>query len=349
MRKRAGRIVGASLTILGTVAASSAIIGGPAYAEPSTATAEISDAGTNSSLDALAKLFAGAVTDKGFRQTIQDSVAERFDGDNDVLWKSLKAKPGAQDALTKVASQAKGISTLSAQNTVAALANGIPRFQVAVPANLGTWNAADYTPLVAWMPEGVDDTTLATITAYDAAGKAHQLDAQVAPKQPVIVLGVNERTDDAGNVLQSRQSDVTSADESVSAAAASYKVTMNEVVLLDDKEPWAKGDAEIAVRVKSRGCSGTGFVEYNWAGLNNTGDEWTGVEDLGSTKCDVVFSWWEDDGSSFDFELAYGDYKLGIGMDDDDDRIGDVQIKHSLFEGSSQNRTNWGSLRQWTS
>jgi hypothetical protein len=57
----------------------------------------------------------------------------------------------------------------------------------------------------------------------------------------------------------------------------------------------------------------------------------------------------EDEGSNFDFELSFGEYGLGIGMDDEDDRIGDVQIKHSWFEGSSQNRTKWGSLRQWTS
>ena len=221
-----------------------------------------------------------------------------------------------------------------------------------MPANFDTWNPTDYAPLVAYMPEGVDDTTLKTITAYDAAGKAYQLDAQVAPKQPVIVLGVNERTDDAGNVLQSQQtapSSLTSADASAEAAAASYKVTMNQVVLLDDKEPWSKGDAEIALRAKSKGCSGTAFLEPNWEELNNTGEEWTGVRGLGSTKCDVVFYWWEDDGSNFDFELAYGDYKLAVNMDDGDNLIGGIQLKHSSFEGSSQARNDWGSLRQWTS
>ena len=99
----------------------------------------------------------------------------------------LKVKPGAQSALAK--------------DTVRSLAGGIPRFQVAVPANFDTWNPADYTPLVAYTPEGVDDTTLETITAYDATGKVYQLDAQVPPKQPVIVLGVNERTDDTGALL----------------------------------------------------------------------------------------------------------------------------------------------------
>ena len=131
--------------------------------------------------------------------------------------------------------------------------------------------------------------------------------------------------------------------------AGHQRQQVNEVVLLDDKEPWSKGDAEIALRAKSKGCSGVLYWETNWAELNNTGDEWTGVSNLGSTKCDVVFYWWEDDGSGFDFEAAYGDYQLGVKMDDDDDVIGKVQHSHGSFKGSTQNRQDWGSLRQWTS
>jgi len=344
-------LVGASLTILGTVAASGTVIAGPAYAESPGAAAGISASSTNNSLDALAKVFAGAVTDQAFRHTIHDSVAERFDGDNEVLWKKFVAKPGAQSALTKVASREKSISTLSARDTVQGLAGEIPRFQVSVPTNFDSWDPAAYTPLVAFVPAGVDDTTLKTITAYDAAGKAYQLDAQVEPAQPVIMLGINERTDDAGNVVlpEVLADEVIEADDVSTAAAASYNVQVNEVVLLDDKEPWSKGDAEIALRAKSKGCSGVLYWETNWAGLNDTGDEWTGVRNLESTKCDVIFSWWEDDGSNFDFELAYGDYGLGIKMDDDDDIIGGIKLAHSSFKGSSQKVNEWGALRMYTS
>lgn len=358
---RGGRITGAYVIILGMVFWSTAVvIESPAYAESRPDAVGLSDSGINSSLDALSKLFAGAVTNEKFRYTIRDSVAERFDGDTDVLWNALAGKPGVRSALAETAAGEKSITTLDAQKAVDRLANEIPRFQIAVPANFDAWNPADYTPLVAYMPEGVEDTTLKTITAYDAAGRTFQLDAQVAPKQPVIVLGLNERTDDSGNLLKSQQatpSQPVSSDSKTSTnaltsavAASSYEVAMELIHLIHDNEPWAKGDAEISMKAKSKGCSGTEYTDTNWTGLNNDGDWWGGEERrvLGSTTCDVVFYWWEDDGGSADFTLSYGGFSLGVNMDDDDDLIGGVQLPYSSFAGSSGDYREWSSLTQTT-
>jgi Protein of unknown function (DUF3103) len=351
------RIAGAYVAILGMVFLSTAVaIGSPAYAESPADTVELSDSEINSSLDALSKLFASAVTDEEFRYTIHDSVAERFDGDTDVLWDALAEKPGARSTLAKVAARQKGITTLSAQQAVDQLADEIPRFQIAVPENFDAWNPADYTPLVAYMPEGVEDTTLKTITAYDAAGQSFQLDAQVAPTQPVIVLGLNERTDDSGNLLKSQQAtpsqQVSSGSETSTnaatsaAAAATYEVRVTLVHLVHDMEPWAKGDAEISMKAKSRGCSGTEYQDSNWAYLNNDGDWWGDDEDrvVGSTSCDVVFYWWEDDGGGADFTLGYGGFSLGVKMDDGDDLIGGIQLAHSKFQGASGDHSAWSNL-----
>lgn len=78
-------------------------------------------------------------------------------------------------------------------------------------------------------------------------GTACQLGAQVAPDQPVIVLGVSERTDDAGNVLQAEPVAEPVASTQL-AAASSYQVRMVQGHLISNKERWAKDDAEISVR-----------------------------------------------------------------------------------------------------
>jgi DUF3103 family protein len=318
-----------------------------------------SDADVNSSLDALAKSFAGAVTNETFRSTIHDAVAAQFDGDNEVLWSALTAKPGIRSTLAETMAKDKVITTADAQTTVDRLASKIPHFQVAVSENFDAWNPADYTPLVAYMPEGVEDTILKTVTAYDAAGKAFQLDAQVAPKQPVIVLGLNERTDDSGNVLTTQRStpdpsDPTdSSDSELSATARSrYSADMISVGLIHDHEPWTKGKAEIRLRAQTAGCSGVNFTEPNWFGLDHDNDTWDtrdtpdGYGHLGKTTCDVITFWWEDDGGGFDFTLSYGGYNLGVKMDDSDDQLGGYEIDYSSFKGSTSEFKPWTSIQQ---
>lgn len=349
-KRRGARIAGANVAILGMVLWSSAVvIESPAHAQSQTDVVGLSDSDINSSLDAQAKLFAGAVTNEQFRLTIHDSIAARFDGDTEVLWKDLAEEPGVRSELAAYATPEENTPPLDADE--------IPRFQIAVPANFDTWNPADYTPLVAYMPEGDDDTTLKTITAYDAAGTTFQLDAQVAPEQPVIVLGLNERTDDSGNLLESQQatpsqpvsSDSETSTNELTLAAATYEVAVHTVKIWHDNEPWTKGDAEISMTAKSRGCSGTEYTDINWDYLNNDGDLWNGKRVLGSTSCDVVFYWWEDDGGASDFTLGFGGFSLGVGMDDDDDLMGGIQLAHSKFEGTSGDYSEWSSLYQVTS
>lgn len=355
------RIAGAHLAILSVAFSGAALAAaGPARAQQPTAAvpsaAVPSAAAVNRSLDDLAKLFAVAVTDRAFRQSIHDSVAQRFDGDTDVLWKVWTQKPGARSALARVEARRSGTSTLRAQNAVTLLAGRIPRLQIAVPANFASWNPAAYTPLVAFMPTGVEDTTLKTVTAYDAAGRAFQLDAQVAPKRPVIVLGLNERTDDSGALLPafraaakrpSVSAAATSGAPRAAAAATSYQVRMTKVSLVDDNEPWTAGDAEISVKARSKGCSGVEYLDVNWAGLNDSGDTWSGPRVLGNTTCDVVYYWWEDDGTKADFDLSFLSFGLGVKMDNGDDLIGGVQVAHRDFAGATSSAYEWSDLTMW--
>lgn len=346
--QRRARIVGLGVGALAAAVASTAIPGTAAFAESETAPVVSSDAEINRSLDALAKAFAATVNDPKVRRSIHDTVAKRFDGDTNVLWKTLASEPDVRSALATSYSRRKSVSSRDAEVAIDRLASSIPRLQIAVPENFESWDPATYAPLVAFTPEGVDDTTLETVTAYDSAGNATELDAKVPPKVPVIVLGLNERTDDAGRLLQTQTEPTTATPAAVTLAAASYQVRMVQVLVLDNKEPWTKGAAEISMKARSRGCSGTEYTDTNWSGLNWSADSWVGERYLGNTTCDVVFYWWEDDGGSYDFNLTYGGFSLGVRMDDSDDLIGGIQIPHSWFEGGTNNRSDWSALMMWT-
>ncbi len=351
-RGRPSRLIGVSLTALAIASSSVVGINNSAVAAPAEGSTNQSDARVNKSLDSLAKLFARAVTDQTLRQNVHAAVAKRFDGDTEVLYKALATTSNVRSGLAKAYSHGRTIPSGDAFSAVDRLAADIPRFQVAVPAKFDSWDAAGYTPLVAYMPTGVEDTTLKTVTAYDAKGKSYALNAQVAPDRPVIVLGLNERTDDSGKLLQpqviapSRQTTAKASGGTVSTlAATSYQVRMAKVHLIHDNEPWVKGSAEISLR--AQGC-GLSYTDIDWSSLNDDEDWWYGPRELGTATCDVIFKWWEDDGNNWDFTLSYGNVSLGVHMDDGDDIIGGIKLDHSTFSGGTNKLSEWSDLQQWT-
>lgn len=316
---------------------------------PSARAADLSDAETNQALDELAKELAAAVESRDVRETLHGAIKKRFDGDTNALWSSLAGNPAFNRSFNEGVG---GESSAEARRSASSVASSMPRLQIAVPAKFASWDPVAYAPLVAFFPRGVDDTTLETITAYDSQGNAVQLDAQVAPEQPVIVLSLNERIDEDGNVVtrSTDARDTKTTDTSVAAAATNaYGVALYAAYLAKDNEPWALGDAEIYFRAKSRGCSGVDHLDPNISALNNDGDWWgPGLNrSLGTTTCAVGVAWWEDDGGANHYELMIAGTGVGIGMDNDDDMIGKHEFPYSYFAGATQESYEWESLRQW--
>ena len=349
-RRRPSRLIGAGLTALAVASGITVSINGAAAAAPAQGSTNQSAARVNKSLDSLAKLFARAMSDAKIRQGIHAGVAKRFDGDTEVLYKTLSSTSDVRRGLATAYSRGQTTPSSAAFSAVDRLAGDIPRLQVAVPAKFDSWDPATYTPLVAYMPTGVQDTTLKTITAYDAKGKAYALDAQVAPARPVVVLGLNERTDDSGKLLNresgssSRETTAT-AGRQMTLAATSYQVRMAKVHLIHDNEPWTKGSAEISLR--AQGC-GLSYTDIDWSSLNDDEDWWYGPRELGTATCAVTFYWWEDDGNNWDFTLSYGGASLGVKMDDGDDLIGGIKLDLATFEGGTNKMSAWSDLEQWT-
>lgn len=187
MNRSSRRYVASTLPIVALAVPGSAIVSAemPAQArQASNGAVSADDTRVNKSLNTMARLFAKAVTDKGVRQQIRQEVAKRFDGDTNALYTKLEASSDIRSKLATAYTGGRTVSRADALSATDRLAESIPRFQVAVPERFGAWNAASYAPLVGFAPEGADDTSLRTITAYDSKGRVHTLNARVAPSAP---------------------------------------------------------------------------------------------------------------------------------------------------------------------
>jgi hypothetical protein len=263
----------------------------------------------NMSLETLAQHFARVVTDIKVREQIQQGVAARFDGDSNILYKTLmveQVQNPLRQALAKTYLQSEVSSQSEAQNIVAidALASSIPNLQIAVPAYFDTWNAQQYTPLVGYVPAGVDDNAITDIRAFDAEGKVHLLDAQTPPKQPVIILSQNERTDEAGALRPLYTSNETTSASSRLMSASCRYVYIRAVHLVHDYEPWYMGDPEIMLLAYSWT---PGFYYHgSFTDVNKELHVYSFSRYLGCTPDHMTFSWYEDDGAWSDRDM-YGD------------------------------------------
>ena len=298
----------------------------PVAAAPAPTAAQ---AQTNAALHTFARQLAAAVTDPAVRSVIAQQTDLKFDGDTEALYATLAPQATGTDTLAGAMA-----SGLSAQNLSAVTAQ-VPNLHVAVrgPA----WNPQQTTPWVAVAPEGGDE--FAPVTAYDAQGRAHQLDGRTAPDVPVLVVGVNERVDAAGQLPPQ-----SPAPQAGLTAQGCYQVKLVRLDLYNDMEPWTKGKAEIWVAVK---CTGIG-----WHGqltmVTEPGDYLDAIQVFGCTDSDVRFYWYEKDGSNLDLSVTVGGYGMGIKIDDDDDFLGSTTMRKALFEGTSVNTVDLGNLKQYT-
>jgi Protein of unknown function (DUF3103) len=316
---------------------------------PNVTTPETIDA----SLESLAKLFAKATTDSSVRQHIQQQVAQRFDGDTEVLYTTL-ATPAALQAQSSSMDIRQALANAYAQSgdltsqaggaleAIDSLTNSIPRLQIAVPEQFDSWDAQSYTPLVGYVPAGIDDKTIKEIKAFDSEGNEHTLDARTPPAQPVIILSQNERTDDTGQLLKSENSGASN--DALEAQVSSYEVKMGTVELFNDYEPWIKGDPEIwliAQALTSRPELGT---RQSFSGANSEDYRYVYDRYLGNTRHDVVFYWYEQDGSSYDISITVRGVTLGFKIDDSDDTYGYITAPHTSLAGTSSAYYDLGGL-----
>ncbi len=147
----------------------------------------------NKKLDNLAKTLSRALVDVELRQLIKAEAGKKFNGQYDIFYKHF-AKKNVKNGETVSVKLKKQWANFDTE------ANEVPKFTISVPVHFDKWNENEFIPLVAVARQDVDEKDLVFVKAYDHEGNEHWLDAHKTPDVPVIVLVMNERTDEEGNV-----------------------------------------------------------------------------------------------------------------------------------------------------
>ncbi|MEU7029569.1 DUF3103 family protein [Streptomyces sp. NPDC046275] len=254
----------ATLAALTTVAALGAAPSASASPAPVPApVAATARAAVASAQDRAARDLARSLRDASWRTSLRAAtlkapgatgvpVTERATG-------TLKARLTAAD---RAIAKAKGLPAEPGTGTgsLLRLRLGAPSMRAALSAGVTPWVAA----------AGSDDTGR-TVTAYDSQGRAHELDARVAPAQPVYVVDLDTTKALAAGLDVVRKelakaglasaapiapAASTASTNTLSATAGFWTTKITSVRLNDDQEPWVKGDAEIYTLVSGFGQDG---------------------------------------------------------------------------------------------
>ena len=162
---------------------------------------------TNRDLARVAKAVAQVLADEEVRAYVHGRATNRFDGETNVLWRALERATDAPAAFGS--RRGLAFSALLADRAAATLGSdlGTPgKINAAVTAAsraLGgpmhlLWVDADrvgpsVAPLVTFTPLGMDPDAIEQILAYDADGREHIVNDEVAKSRPVVALSYNER------------------------------------------------------------------------------------------------------------------------------------------------------------
>lgn len=145
-------------------------------------------------IDGLAKVLAQSLNNAQVRRFVKNEALKKFDGDYDIL-------------LQKVANSTVGIKTIKeVLNSTAGTSfnfdeaiRKIPLLNIAVPIGIENWKEDSFMPLVVSFPDIQDESKLDRVKAYNSSGKEVWIDAKNLPEQPIIVIGINERTQVGGD------------------------------------------------------------------------------------------------------------------------------------------------------
>lgn len=150
----------------------------------------------------FAKSLSKALGDKSLRQLIKENAMTQEDGDYDIIWKSFKDKVHVLNAkkVSQIISENIEGSTSNENLTELELfSSEFKKFQISVPVNCEKWNVNDQHPVVAYMLSDYDDKD-EYINAFDESGKKITISMKIIPDFPVIVVNLNERCNDEGEI-----------------------------------------------------------------------------------------------------------------------------------------------------
>ncbi|MET8054158.1 DUF3103 family protein [Streptosporangium sp. NPDC005286] len=283
---------------------------------PATAVADPLPPGQSAKL----KAAESAATMEGLKRTLAEQIARRLDngefravlnrelaGDGQADLAALFASvPGAQD-LTDYTRQAD--SKILQLKGLQAEGEGESLLEVSADPATVKRVAAGEKPLVMFTPSK-DEKFVRTVTAYDSAGRTYELDARRAPRQAVLVVGLNERKtaelgqqvirkalSEAGITGIDRKADEAQQPTAQAAGTPRWAAQINRITNYNDHEPWYKGGPEIYAWTMGAGTDGKARVDsIEMPYITNEGTTYSNVNQVliewsnfSWTAVDVVF------------------------------------------------------------
>jgi len=131
-----------------------------------------------------------------FRAYLKEKTGERFDGDyNFLLERHLQDLVELDKSVQEIL-----LEGLERQDEMLSFLQSYKQLQIAIPHRWEGWNGREALSTV-FVPADYDEHLAKTVDGYSPAGFPIQLSTETAPLFPVVVLGQNERTDPAGQLL----------------------------------------------------------------------------------------------------------------------------------------------------
>ncbi len=180
--------------------------------------------------------LATLLNDVEIRRLVKSEAAKEFDGDSEVLFSTISAKR-LSDGKTfmqklgrsraeKKRRSGQPISDEVGASEMTQQIEKIPLFQIGVPYYIiEKWNAETQVPLVICLPGGADKgVKMGRVKAYKSDGSLTWIDAKEFIKNPypVVVLGVNERTNPDGTVRK----DIIPLDKKTNSMKGEHQISI---------------------------------------------------------------------------------------------------------------------------
>ncbi len=156
----------------------------------------------NKNIRKFAKSIAKSLKDKDFRKLVKNEALLKVDGQHDMIWKNFKTKQATLKGKNKIVDEHifENFSKAEYQE-FHKFSDTYKKLQLSVPIHCEKWDTDSFEPLVAvQLADYSEDDKY--IEAYDSSGKLVLLDNKIAPNFPVIVVNLNERSDENGDILE---------------------------------------------------------------------------------------------------------------------------------------------------
>ncbi|MCG6188161.1 DUF3103 family protein [Maribellus maritimus] len=153
----------------------------------------------------FARSLAMSLDNRDMRKILKQEALCKIDGDYDVIWKNfkhfnIKSTDGEKTVKNVIAKEMDGKQKEKNIKEIDDFSEKYKKFQISIPVKCEEWDIDTYSPYVAFLPAEYDEK-MEVIEAFDAKGNLIELSNKEAPDHTVIVVSLNERSDNNGEIL----------------------------------------------------------------------------------------------------------------------------------------------------